>query len=111
MDIEQLKLVLEALQSVGHEAGSLAWLWMWLKFAGGVTQTVLWGLVIVGVAYTIGYAIRVSEGDHRSSRFISSMRDMLGVGSHGYLTEAEREATQAAIRRLVEEHVAKTKGK
>jgi hypothetical protein len=32
MEIEQLKLILETLQGLGHEAGNLAVLYLWLQF-------------------------------------------------------------------------------
>lgn len=107
MDIEQLKLVLETLQSVGHEAGSLATLWLWLKFSGGLLQLAFWAAVIVGVAHAIARAARHLEGDARYERFLREMRGTLGTGTSGVMTDDEYGRTTAMLRQLAEEHRAK----
>jgi hypothetical protein len=62
MEIEQLKLILETLQGVGHEAGNLAVLYLWLKFAGGVLTNLTLASVFIGLFYVIYRAIRMSQG-------------------------------------------------
>lgn len=98
MDIDQLKLVLETLQSVGHEAGSLAVLWMWLKFGAAAVGHLSIMIVIVVVAYFVYKAVRMSYGD---DRFFRDMRDQLRTGTGGGLTTTERDHTMAALRALV----------
>jgi hypothetical protein len=111
MDIEQLKLILETLQSVGHEASSLTMLWMWLKFGAAILNVVFWGIIIVGVAHAIGRAWRALEGDTRADRFLRDMRDVLGTGTGGCLTEVEYDRTTSLLRRLAEEYRAQKKDK
>ena len=101
MDIEQLKLVLETVQSVSHDAGSLAVLWIWLKFGASAIGHLSIMTVVVAVAYFIYKAIRLSYGDDAHDRFFRDMRDQLRTGTGGCLTSAERDNTMAAIRALV----------
>jgi hypothetical protein len=104
MEIEQLKLILETLQGVGHEAGSLAALYLWLQFAGGVLTKLSMMGAILGIAYIIYKAIRMSQGSDETETFLCEMRDQLGVGSRGILTNAERVNTMTALRQLVAKH-------
>ena len=110
MDIEQLKLVLETLQSVGHEASTLAVLWMWLKFGAAILHTLFWGLVVVGVVYAIRSGWLALECEHKAEDFMREMRDTLGTGTSGHLTHAEFASTSAKLRELARAH-RETKGK
>ena len=110
MDIEQLKLVLETLQSVGHEASTLAVLWMWLKFGASLLHTLFWGAVIVGVAHAIRKAWLALECDRKSEAFMREMRDTLGTGTSGCLTDGEFSSTSTKLRELAHAYRA-TKGK
>jgi hypothetical protein len=101
MEIEQLKLILETLQGVGHEAGNLAVLYLWLQFAGGVLTNLSMMGAILGIAYIIYKAIRMSHGSDETEAFLRQMRDQLGTGTGGHLTDHERHRTMAALRQLV----------
>jgi hypothetical protein len=104
MEIEQLKLILETLQGVGHEAGNLAVLYLWLQFAGGVlTHLSIMGASL-GIAYFIYKAVRISQGYDESEAFLCEMRDQLGTGVRGVLSGEERQRTMAALRQLVAKH-------
>lgn len=107
MDIEQLKLVLETLQSVGHDAASLAVLWMWLKFGASVLNVVFWGAVVFAVVFAIIRAIMIGTGAERTDEFLREMRGLLNTGTSGYMTDSERDRTLALLRRLAEEHCTK----
>ena len=109
MDIEQLKLILETLQGVGHEAGNLAVLYLWLQFVGGVFTNLSIMGVCVGIAYFIYRAIRMSQGHDATDTFLREMRDQLHTGTYGHLSDDERQRTMAAIRALVAEKCAKEK--
>jgi hypothetical protein len=104
MEIEQLKLILETLQGVGHEAGNLAVLYLWLQFAGGVlTHLSIMG-AFLGIAYFIYKAIRISQGHDEFEAFLCEMRDQLGTGVRGVLSSEERHRTMTALRQLVAKH-------
>lgn len=101
MDIEQLKLILETLQGVSHDAGNLVVLWLWLKFGAAAAGHLSIMAVIVAVAYLIYKAIRLSYGDDAYERFFRDMRDQLRTGTSGCLTDGERNSTMTALRALV----------
>jgi hypothetical protein len=104
MEIEQLKLILETLQGLGHEAGTLVVLYLWLQFAGGVLTNLSMMGAILGITYIIYKAIRMSQGHDETETFLCEMRDQLGVGSRGILTKTERFSTMTALRQLVAKH-------
>jgi len=104
MEIEQLKLILETLQGVGHEAGNLAVLYLWLQFAGSAVANLCVASVLVGAAY-LGYrSIRVGYGVDTYDAFFRDMRNQLVTGAYGHLTDDERQRTMAALRQLVAKH-------
>lgn len=109
MDIEQLKLILETLQGVGHEAGNLAVLYMWLQFGASALTNLSFAGVLVGAGYLIYKGIRMGVGGDASERFLCEMRDQLRTGTSGCLTDDERHRTTDAIRALVAEKRAKEK--
>ena len=101
MDIEQLKLILETLQGVGHEAGNLAALYLWLQFIEGVLTNLSVIAVLLGFTYLIYKAIMISQGHDEAEAFLREMRDKLGTGVRGVLTTDERNRTMTALRKLV----------
>ena len=104
MEIEQLKLILETLQGVGHEAGNLAVLYLWLQFIGGVLTNLSLMGIFVGLFYFIYKAIRTSQGHEEANAFLRSMRNQLFANTGGYLTDEERQRTMTALRQLVAKH-------
>ena len=104
MDIEQLKLVLETLQSVSHDAGNIAVLWLWLKFGAYIAGHVFWAAIICAGAYTIFRAVKMAHGVDGTDTFLREMRDLLHTGSGGVLTDRERNDTQTALRTLAHEY-------
>ena len=109
MDIEQLKLILETLQGVGHEAGNLAVLYLWLQFVGGVLTNMCVVGIFLGLFYFIYRAIMMSQGHGANDTFLRDMCNQLFPGTGGYLTDYERHRTMNAIRALVAEKRAKEK--
>ena len=101
MDIEQLKLVLETLQSVSHDASGIAMLWLWLKFGAAVGAQLFWGGIVLSVGYLIFKCVRLSYGDDAYDRFFRDMREQLRTGTGGCLTDNERNNTMSALRALV----------
>lgn len=107
MDIEQLKLILETLQGVGHEAGNLAVLYLWLQFGSSALTNLSFAGVFVGAGYLIYKGIRMGSGVDVCERFLCEMRDQLRTGTGGHLTDGERHLTMNVIRALVAEKRAK----
>ena len=101
MEIEQLKLILETIQGVGQEAGSLAMLYLWLQFGSAAVTNLCIAAAVLGAAY-IGYrGIRVGYGVDAYDSFLRDMRNQLFPGAGGYLTDEDRHRTMAALRQLV----------
>jgi hypothetical protein len=104
MEIEQLKLILETLQGVGHEAGNLAVLYLWLQFVGGVLTNLSLIGIFLGLFYFIYRSVRMSQGHDEADAFLRNMRDQLGTGTGGHLTDHERHRTIAVLHELVAKH-------
>ena len=101
MEIEQLKLILETLQGVGHEAGNLAVLYLWLKFGGGIFTNLCMLVGVGGAAYLIYRGVSMAQRHDASDTFFRDMRDQLRIGSGGYLSDSEHQSTMVALRQLV----------
>ena len=104
MEIEQLKLILETLQGVGHEAGNLAMLYLWLQFAGSAFGYLCTAGVLLGAVGLVYKAIKFAYGEDAYGYFFREMRDQLGTGISGPLSTSERDRTMNAIRQLVAKH-------
>jgi len=104
MDIEQLKLVLETLQSVSHDASSIAVLWLWLKFGTHIAAQLFWAVVVCVAVYGIFRTVRMLHGVDGTDTFLREMRDLLQTGTGGVLTDRERHETQTALRNLAHEY-------
>ena len=104
MDIEQLKLILEALKGVSQDAGSLFTLWLWLKFASGVLSNIVLAVCVVAVVYAVYRAVMSASGASESESFIKEMRGTLRTGVPGILTHGERTATLIRLREIVAAH-------
>ena len=103
MEIEKLKLILETLQGVGHEAGNLAVLYLWLQFGASALGNVSMLVFLLGAGYLIYKGIRMGTGGDVCEQFLIEMRDQLGTGISGPLSTSERDRTMNALRQLVAE--------
>lgn len=104
MDIEQLKLVLETVSSLGQETASFAKLWLWLKFFGQLLPALFYTAAAVAVVVLLlkfWYRFEHASGD----AFLREMRDALGTGTPGNLADHERHRTTALLRELAFEHL------
>jgi hypothetical protein len=101
MEIDKLRLILETLQGVGQEAGSLAVLYLWLQFGSSALTSLSFVAVFLGIGYSVYRGIRLNQVNERACQFLRDMRDQLGTGVGGPLMEEEANRTMAALRRLV----------
>ena len=99
MNIEELKLVLETIRSLSGDASTAAYWYFGLEFA----KFVLGWLVGAGVVLAITQTIAKANGVGADEDFMCECRDALRIGCRGHLGEAERAATQQAIRKLIQE--------
>jgi hypothetical protein len=110
VEIEQLKLILETLQGVGQEAGSLAVLYLWLKFGATIFGQLSFAGGVAGIAYIIYRGIRLGISAESTDQFFRDMRNQLRTGTGGLLTDDERHRTIAALRQLVAKETEKKNG-
>ena len=99
MNIEELKLILETIRSLSGDASTAAYWYFGLEFA----KFVLGWLVGAGVVLAIARTIVTLSGAGLDEAFMRECRDALRIGCRGALVEDEREATQQAIRKLIQE--------
>lgn len=96
MDIEQLKLVVEAISQLGIQ-GKEAFIW-WLLF-DKMLPVICWLTTLVFVGVCIFKLVRLLHGNEGK---LMDIRDMLEVGSPGFFTEEEFGSVVREIRRLQE---------
>jgi hypothetical protein len=92
MDLEQLKLVLEAVNSVGGEAKEFGFWWL----ACSVIPSVLW--------FTFGVAalILATRAIHESVRAYSAAREMADALGHDWMGFWESSDTIKCVRKIRE---------
>lgn len=96
MNIEELKLILEAVSQLGAQ-GKEAFIW-WLILET-VPSFLIWS-GIVGAIYYVISTMRRSALFGATEEFFKDTRDILGIGCGGYLTQHEMTHTQARLREL-----------
>jgi hypothetical protein len=99
MNIEELKLILDTIKSLSGDASTAAYAYFGLEFAKFVIGWAVGAWVVLTLIKTIAKASGVDEDE----AFMRECRDALHTGCRGYLDEVEREATQQAIRKLIQE--------
>ena len=99
MNIEELKSILETVRSLSGDASTAAYWYFGLEFA----KFVIGWLVGAGVVLTLFKTLATTNGVGVDEAFMRECRNALGTGCRGYLDQEEREHTQAAIRKLIQE--------
>jgi hypothetical protein len=94
MDLEQLKLILETLRAAGDTSATLFIVWMVLD---KVFPPTVW---LVSLSLVLWVVARFFPRPS-SWKCGEVIRDLVGVGMPGQLTEPEAEATIARVRELV----------
>jgi hypothetical protein len=98
MNIEELKLVLETIATLGAQ-GKEAFIW-WVVL-DKIPFFVLWA-AFIGLLFFITKSVKKYNSDEQ---FLTSLRDILGYGD-GYLSTSERIRTKNKVLQLVEAYVA-----
>ena len=99
MNIEELKLVLDTILSLSGDATTAAYWYFGLEFA----KAVIGWAGVAWVALALIKTIAKANGVDEDEAFMRECRDALHTGCRGHLDEVEREATQRAIRKLIQE--------
>jgi len=99
MNIEELKLVLDTIRQLSGDASTAAYAYFGLEFA----KFVIGWVVGAWLMFTVIKTVAKTAGVDQDEAFMRECRDALHTGCRGYLDEVEREATQQAIRKLIQE--------
>jgi len=93
MDIEQLKLVIETVKSVSGDAQSVAIAWLLLD---KLLPVIAWLIAGFGV-FKLATRLLLNLNSYKD---MCDIRDMLGIGVPGHITERERSEVLAKIKDL-----------
>jgi hypothetical protein len=99
MNIEELKLVLETIRQLSGDASTAAYWYFGLQFA----QNIIILVALISALLVIVHKVCKAAGVDQDEMFMRECRDELRIGSRGIFIEEERRATQAAIRKLIQE--------
>ena len=89
MNIEELKLILEALQHTTDGAKDLGVWWVAMHYGEKVFSGLAMVACIWGIAWGVIKGITIASGTGDSERRLAQLRDMMHVGSPGIVTESE----------------------
>jgi hypothetical protein len=104
MNIEELKMILETINTTTGLAKDMGTTWIWLHYGFKALSGLAWLAGIALVVYGIyRMVIAVSHADIDTA-FMRSCRDKLGTGSTGTVTEREYYATTAKITELIDQY-------
>lgn len=97
MNIEELKLVLETIRGLSGDASTAAYWYFGLQFAKDI---IILFTLVGGFLWIARKVIEIVVG--QDEQFMRECRDELRIG-RGIFVQEERIATQAAIRKLIQE--------
>ena len=103
MDIEQLKLILDMLAGVGEVAGNVFYVWVGFQLLDTITNFVLpvIGLVLLYKGVTL-MIVTIKSGC-MTARTLMAVRDTLGIGTTGDISEYECALVIKEVTRLKKE--------
>jgi len=103
MNIEELKMILETINTTTGLAKDMGTTWIWLHYGFKVLEGLAW---IVGVTVVVYGMYRMMAVNHVDidSPFMRSCRNKLGTGSTGIMTETEYYATTTKIMELIDQY-------
>ena len=98
MNIEELKLVLETIRTLSGDASTAAYWYFGLQFSKDI---IILFTLVGGFLWIARKVIEIVVG--QDEEFMRECRDELRIGCRGIFVQEERRATQAAIRKLIQE--------
>ena len=109
MNLEELKLVLETINSTTGLAKDFGTTWVWLHYGFKVFEAVTVVFCILGVIYGIYRMVAQSKGNEANEAFIRRCRDRLRIGSSGILTEGEAAQVRNKLSEMIDKHLQENK--
>jgi hypothetical protein len=103
MNIDELKIILETINTTTGLAKDMGTTWIWLHYGFKVLEGLAW---IVGVTVVVYGMYRMMAVNHvdTDSPFMRLCRNKLGTGSPGVMTETEYYATTTKIMELIDQY-------
>ena len=101
MDIEQLKLVLETVQTTTDGAKNFGVWWIALHYGEKILSGLLVVICVWGVLWGIVKAIMIGNEMHKNEARLRHLRDTLRIGSSGFFTDSEYEQMKDKIKDLM----------
>lgn len=89
MNIDELKLILETLQHTTDGAKDFGVWWIALHYGAKVLESLLVAACVLGIAWGVYKAILISSGSSDAERRLEGLRDAMGIGTPGILTDDE----------------------
>ena len=105
MNIDELKMILETINSTTGLAKDFGTTWVWLHYGLKVFDSLLAVVCILGVAYAIYRMVAHNSGSGTNETFIRRCRDRLRIGSPGMLTNEEAERVRIKLSELIDKHL------
>ena len=104
MNIDELKMILETINSTTGLAKDFGTTWVWLHYGLKVFDSLLAVACILGVAYAVYRVVVHANGGGDQERFLRQCRDRLRIGSPGCMTDSEWIALRMKLTELIDRH-------
>ena len=104
MNIEELKMILETINTTTGLAKDMGTTWIWLHYGFKALEGLACIAGIAIVIYGIYRMVKTVNNADVDTAFMRSCRNKLGTGSPGIMTEAEYYATTTKIMELIDQY-------
>lgn len=104
MNIDELKMILETINTTTGLAKDMGTTWIWLHYGFKVLDGLALLVGVAVVVYGIYRIVTTVNNADIDTQFFRTCRDKLGTGSSGVMTEREYYATTVKIMELIDQH-------
>lgn len=104
MNMEELKLVLETINSTTGLAKDFGTTWVWLHYGMKLLNGIGYLLIVAIIVYGIYQVVASISGTDNANEFVKECRDRLGTGFPGPLTTNELSHTRSKVFELIDKH-------
>jgi hypothetical protein len=105
MNIEELKMILETINTTTGLAKDMGTTWIWLHYGFKLLDGLALLVGIAVVTYGIYRIAKTINGSDIDTMFMRSCRDKLKTGTGGCMTDGEYYRTTTKIMELIEQHL------
>lgn len=104
MNIDELKMILETINSTTGLAKDFGTTWIWLHYGFKVFDMLVLLLVVAVICYVIYRCVLAINGGGDQERFLRQCRDRLRIGSPGGMTDGEWVELRMKLTELIDRH-------